>query len=307
MALIGNNKGYSKKDINFFEEFTATARKQAQMLFGFILICLVIIAVFVIWFVVSFVYNLGLKSEIEEREAKLASDEYVGLDIEAQELAQRITDRNQYLYSLSQMRKDVDLVNPAETEIIDLLGVSIPDDSYIGEYELTGDTLTITGMSMTYEGAVNLVALLDASDCFSVSSAPEITVKRVNDYTTIGPDGTIENFIDPMYSFTISGNLTSKVCVSISYYAQTEEGTIALGAVSTTPFDYNQSYQFENVATRTYNGINYTLTGVTVNGSAVSSEVLANIIATNTLTGSAITNIDIALYYSVQVAEGSEG
>ena len=32
MASFGSTKGYGKKDINFFEEFTASARKQTQVL-----------------------------------------------------------------------------------------------------------------------------------------------------------------------------------------------------------------------------------------------------------------------------------
>ena len=32
MTLFGSKKGYSKKDINFFEGFTASARKQTQIL-----------------------------------------------------------------------------------------------------------------------------------------------------------------------------------------------------------------------------------------------------------------------------------
>ena len=32
MTLFGSKKGYSKKDINFFESFTASARKQTQVL-----------------------------------------------------------------------------------------------------------------------------------------------------------------------------------------------------------------------------------------------------------------------------------
>ena len=308
MAIIGNSKGYSKKDINFFDEFTATARKQAQMLFGFILICLAVIAIFVVWFVVTLFHNIGIKNDIKDKEAKLNSDAYIGLDIRAQELAQQITERNQYLFSLSQMRKTVDLTNPAETEIADLLGVSIPDDSYINAYEITGDTLTISGMSLTYDGAVNMVAVLNDSDCFATTVAPIISVERNNDVTTKDREGNIASFIDPMYAFSISGNLTNKVMVSIAFYASTETGTIALGAIDTTAYDYNSVYSLPGVASRSYNGVDYTLTGVNVNGSAVSSEVLANIIATNVLEGRATSNVEITLYYSVQMAEteGSE-
>jgi len=305
MALLGSKKEFKKKDINFFAEFTASARQQAQILAVVAMIGVVAIGLsFVIW-VYDLFRNSGVKNEIDELQTTLASEEYAGLELKAQNLQQEINDRNLYYYTLTEMRRIVDEYKPAKTELVNLIGDSIPSTAYISDYELTGTNLMIDGLTFSYYDAANIVSMLNESDVFS-----DVTSLYVTHDNTLSDmaESTQENAIDVYYDFTISGTLTNDIVISVGYYANTDEGTIALDGVTTYAYAAGDTYLLENIGTFDSNGISYTLSSVSIDDVALSSDELATIQANGTISGIATADTEISLYYAVseETTEGSE-
>ncbi|MCR5199544.1 MAG: hypothetical protein K6C38_00335, partial [Saccharofermentans sp.] len=108
MTLLGSKKGYSKNDINFFEEFTASARKQTQVLAVVVFVGIIAIGLCLAVLAYDIFRNAGVQKDIDNLNTTLASDEYAGLELQSQALQQDINDKNQYYYTLTEMRRIVD-------------------------------------------------------------------------------------------------------------------------------------------------------------------------------------------------------
>ncbi|MCQ2527809.1 MAG: hypothetical protein MJ108_01675 [Saccharofermentans sp.] len=309
MALIGSGKGYSKKDINFFEEYTAAARKTARYLAYFIFAALVVIAIFVIWWFIAFLQNNAIKKDIQAMEARIASEEFKDVEKEATNIEADLAKRNQQLYAMSSMRQAVDTKTSAGTNVMQLLIENLPSEVYIAKYELTGDVFTIEGYAFTDYAALELVNMVqDDQNIFNSDRPTMIEMERVNDKNVLNDDGTIRNRINCFYKFVITGNLTNKVTVGVSSYANLDSGVIALDAVRTYTYDYNDTYVNDNILEFEYNGVVYTLTSVQVNGVEVSAEQFAEIQANAKHVISNLTdNVDVTYYYTVAVAATEEG
>ena len=265
MTLFGSKKGYSKSDINFFEEFTASARKQTQVLAVVVFIGIIASGIALAVLAYDIFRNIGVQDDIDDLNATLASDEYAGLELQSQALQQDINDKNQYYYTLTEMRRIVDETHAAETSIAYLIGDSIPSDAYVATYDLTGNQLTITGMTFSYYDAANICYILNQSDVFTNYVQPNIEI----DNSLRHNEEMVDNPIDVYYDFSIMGNLVNESIISIGHYANTETGVIALSGVSSSAVDAGSEFVFEGINTYTVNGVNYNLSSISINGNAV--------------------------------------
>lgn len=307
MALLGSSKGVSKKDINFFEEYTAAARRTARYLAYFIFAALVVIAIFVIWWFIAFLQNNAIKKDITAMQDRIASDEFKDVEVLAAQYEADLAKKNEQLYAISSMRNTIDTTLVANPAILDLLIENIPSDAYVDSYTLNGNQFTITGFAFTDYSAVNLVAMLqDEANVFNTKVPTKINLNRVDDVSVLNPDGTYD-YINCYYSFTITGNLTTRVNVSISSYANVNGQVVALGGIQNNQYEFGDDFENKDFTTITYNGVNYSLTSIQVDGSEVSGEVLSEINATGTHVIKNLTqNVEVTYYYAVAV-ESTEG
>ena len=295
MALLGSRKEYSKKDINFFEEFTASARKQAQVLAAVVFIGVIAIGLCLAVLAFNLVRNAGVSGEIRNLQATLDSEEYVGLELKAQNLQAEVNSKNLYYYTLTQMRRIVDEVPVAETSLVNLVADCIPSTAYVSQYEVTGDILSVGGCTFSYYDAATICNMLNDSDVFA--SVPVLRIERDNSMASVSIEDI--SYIDVYYDFAIQGNLDRDILISIGYYANTDTGVIALGGVETTPMTNGSTYEYTEIANRVVNGTNYILSSVSINGIAQSPETLSVIINNDRISGLATENTEIALYYAV--------
>ena len=325
MTLFGSKKGYSKSDINFFEEFTASARKQTQVLAVVVFVGIIAIAsarkqtqvLAVVVFVgiiaiglclAVLVYdifrNLSVQKDIDDLNATLASDEYAGLELRSQSLQQEINEKNQYFYTLTEMRRIVDETTAAPVDVAELIGDNIPSDAYVESYSLTGTSLSIQGVTFSYYDAANIAYMLNEADVFSNYVAP--TVQR--DDTMSGAEGIEENPIDIYYDFAITGNLISDSIISVGHFANTESGVIALSGISTQIVAAGSEYEIQGVNTYTVNGVNYSLASVVINDTTTLTPAeFATVSANDKISGIANGNVEISLYYNVAATTAEEG
>lgn len=332
MANFGTGKAMTKRDVNFFDEFTASARKQAQFLGVLVVSLVALVGIFVVWLFICIFRNAAMTREINNLNDLLNSEEYTSIEREAADLEIELNENNEYFYALTQMRKTVEETNPAETKIADLLGADIPNDSYIETYEITGTTFNFTGYTFNYYSAMNIMHLLQESDVFSLP--PDIHVTRVdtvgygvtaseiaqaNQDEMQGGEGEMPapetyNVMDVYYKIEANGTLTNEVLVSVARFSTDENNlVVALGGIESTKQVAGTAYRYDNIATYEYNGVNYVLSAITINGIGMSEEMLAPIASGDrALEGVARDNVEINLYYTVVetvtiTEEGGEG
>ena len=294
MTLLGSKKGYSKNDINFFDEFTASAKKQTQILGVIVFIGIIAIGIALAVLGYYFVINSGVKKDIDGLNTRLASDEYAGLELRSQALQQEINDKNQYYFTLTEMRRVADETNAASTDIVNLIAECIPSDAYVTEYEVTGNTMSVAGMTFSYYDAANIAYLLNRSDIFAGAVVPTIE----QDNSMRDSEEVADNPIDVYYDFVVAGNLVNDCVISLVHYANTETSVIALSGVSTQTVANGSEFEFTGIDNFEVSGVNYTLVSISVNDIPMSDEELALVQSADRISGIADGNYEIALYYT---------
>ena len=202
---------------------------------------------------------------------------------------------------------DVDRTATVPLEIPGILAKSIPSDSYITDYKIDGSIMEYNGYSFTYYSPVDMVNILQASKIFT--SRPEFTCTRVN-MTDVGAADKIYNNktgdvipLNNYYQFKISGTLLSKVYISIGRFVNGQTLT-SLSGIETTEYTAGSEYNYtEGIDTYVAGGVTYNLVKITVNGTDVDAESLANVRAAHALSGTAKANAEINLYYEVAATQ----
>ena len=307
MASGINKKLLAKKDMNFFREFTANAARAARML-GYAMALGILVVIIVLGLIGAFaVRNYMKQQEINAITAELAGPDYAGLEEKARQLLEELKQKNNYYYALTTMRTSVDRTATVPLEIPGILAKSIPSDSYITDYKIDGSIMEYNGYSFTYYSPVDMVNILQASKIFT--SRPEFTCTRVN-MTDIGAADKIYNNktgdvipLNNFYQFKISGTLLSKVYISIGRFVNGQTLT-SLSGVETTEYTAGSEYNYtEGIDTYVAGGVTYNLVKITVNGTDVDAESLANVRAAHALSGTAKANAEINLYYEVAATQ----
>lgn len=310
MASFGSTKSYGKKDINFFAAFTESARKQARMLLYVILIGLVFFGIFFFWLIIDLIKNGVVKTEINKLTEELASPEYQTLEVEYKNLQTTLTERNKYFYALTEMRREVDETPAASTDLAAKLGESIPNDTYIDSYSISGNQMIINGCSFSYYSAEEIVNMIQTSGEFVNVN---IEINRHDEMPTSSSSEEGEdaiNAIDVYYDFTITANLTLDSYISTARFVTDAQGFITpLSGVETVKCATGDAFSVGDIQTYDNNGLTYSLSYVTINGVRVEDEQYAAFYANNAISGIAMENTEIELYYTeaAPVAEGEGG
>ena len=243
------------------------------------------------------------QQDINAINAELAGPDYAGLEEKARQLQEELQQKSNYYYALTSMRTTVDRTPTVPLEIPTILAKSIPNDSYVTDYSIDGSVMKFNGFSFSYYSPVDMVNMLNSSKVFT--SRPLVTIARV-DGTAIGDSGTFYNIatgdvlpLNNYYGFNIEGTLINKVYISVGRFLLGDVVT-SLSGIETKEFTAGSEYNYtEGIDTYTVGGVTYNLVKITVNGTDVDAESLANIKASHAMSGTAKANSEINLYYQV--------
>lgn len=296
-----SKKILAKKDMNFFAEFTANAAKAARML-GYGVAAGVLVVFIVLAFIVAFfIRNTLIKQDIKNLEAVLASPDYASLEEQYQKLNDKLNEMTNYSFALTQMRKSVDQVDPAPTDLPEVLAKCIPSDSFIQEYSITNSQLEFSGYTFTYYSPVEMVYLLNQKNVFT--ARPTISTERANEVEAsekLDPvtKKVTADIINNYYKFEVSGVLVSNVHISFIRYEDVEGSTKTLGGITTETVKAGESYTVEIPSTYTYAGVNYTLTKIYVDDVILEDSSFTDVKNTGNFTDIARKNSEIKLFYA---------
>ena len=300
-----SKKLLAKKDMNFFAEFTANAAKAARML-GYAVAAGILVVFVVLAFIVAFfIRNSLIKNDIRNLENLLASPEYATLEDEYKQLKEQLNEFTNYNYSLTEMRKTVDEIDPAPTDLPDVIAKCIPSDSFITSYSIDKSTLNFTGFSFTYYSPVEMVNMLNSKDVFSTRPTIQTqrVVKEIGNVEDMLKDNKIEA-INNYYSFEVNGLLVSNVHVSITRLQDDSDKKTMMGGIETQTVKAGSSYTISDITEMTYAGVKYKLSRILVNGVQVEEGSFAEAVANGQYTDVPSGNDEVQLYYTVAPAEG---
>lgn len=302
---VVSKKLLAKKDMNFFAEFTANAARAARMLGYAVAAGFLVVFVVLAFIVAFFIRNSLIKTEIRNLENLLASPEYASLEDEYRQLTEQLNEMTNYNYALTEMRKVVDSIDPAPTDLPDVIAKCIPSDSFITEYSISSSTLSFSGYTFTYYSPVEMVNMLNEKDVFSTRPTIQTArvAKEVSNVDEMLKDNKIEA-INNYYTFSVSGLLVSNVHVSITRLQDGVDKKVLLGGIETQTVRAGSSYTIPDVAEITYAGVKYKLSKIVVNGVQVEEGSFAEVVANGKYTDVPSGNDEVQLYYAVAPAEG---
>lgn len=302
-----SKKLLAKKDMNFFAEFTANAAKAARML-GYGVAAGVLVVFVVLAFIVAFfIRNTIIKGQIRDMENLLASEAYASLEAEYERLKEQLNEMSNYNYALTQMRKTVDEIDAAPTDLPDVIAKCIPSDSYITHYLITSSQLDLEGYTFVYFSPAEMIYLLNQKNVFT--ARPSIQIERAEaessgeEYDAKTKTTTVD-VINTYYKFTISGMLVSNAHINIIRYEDIADSTKVLGMVESRSVKAGDSYEID-IANFTYAGVEYKLTKIYVDDVIVDEASFAEIVANGKYTDVARKNAEVKLYYAPVTAQAA--
>lgn len=302
-----SKKLLAKKDMNFFAEFTANAAKAARML-GYGVAAGVLVVFVVLAFIVAFfIRNTIIKGQIRDMENLLASEAYASLEAEYDRLKEQLNEMSNYNYALTQMRKTVDEIDAAPTDLPDVIAKCIPSDSYISHYLITSSQLDLEGYTFVYFSPAEMIYLLNQKNVFT--ARPSIQIERAEaessgeEYDPKTKTTTVD-VINTYYKFSISGMLVSNAHINIIRYEDIADSTKVLGMVESRSVKAGDSYDID-IANFTYAGVEYKLTKIYVDDVIVDEASFAEIVANGKFTDVARKNAEVKLYYAPVTAQAA--
>jgi hypothetical protein len=237
----------------------------------------------------------------------LASEAYASLEAEYERLKEQLNEMSNYNYALTQMRKTVDEIDAAPTDLPDVIAKCIPSDSYITHYLITSSQLDLEGYTFVYFSPAEMIYLLNQKNVFT--ARPSIQIERAEaessgeEYDAKTKTTTVD-VINTYYKFTISGMLVSNAHINIIRYEDIADSTKVLGMVESRSVKAGDSYEID-IANFTYAGIEYKLTKIYVDDVIVDEASFAEIVANGKFTDVARKNAEVKLYYAPVTAQAA--
>ena len=300
MSLAKSKNDFSKRDMNFFSEFSSAASQNFSSAFPFFLLAALAILVItlVVWGVCSFEI-MKKQNRINDLRAEMASAEYQARLAQKDAAQAEVETLREYHYVLSSLDTQISSVSISSAETLKTVVDNLPNDAVLTKYTDENGIVTIEGSALDRTSAYNYLKLLHDTELFSF----EEEVTDAFDPTSNGYDKESLMFGVFKYNFVFKCTLKGHYTVS---WASFIEGAVStpISQMRSQSFSAGSSYSIPDIATFTDNGITYELSTIKINGVAVSDQVLSEAKLKNELTGKVSSQISIEFMY--KAAEGGE-
>lgn len=304
MSFAKSRNDFSKKDMNFFSEFSSGAAQQMSSAFPiFLLTAVAILAITFVFFIVCRLQIKSKQDKIDDIRAEMASAEYQARLAAKDQSQAEVEKLQQYYYVLTTLDSKVGGKSVSSVETLTTVVSCLPDDAILTHYDDVNGIVDIQGTTMYRESAMNFGKLLSDKDMFSFVEQ-EVAVF---DPIEIGYDKDTLMYGECEYSFHFKCTLKGHFTLS---WASFIDGTVPtpLTSLRSQSFNSGSDYKLPDIAKITENGVEYKLTNIKINGTAIDKAKLDEAIATGELTGKISSNMNIELMYTAAGAsQSSEG
>ena len=303
MSFAKSKNDFSKKDMNFFSEFSSGAAQQMSSAFPiFLLTAVAILAITLVFWIVCRIQIKNKQDKIDDIRAEMASAEYQARLAAKDQSQAEVEKLQQYYYVLSTLDSKVSGKSVSAVETLVTVVECLPDDAILTHYNDVDGVVDIQGTTMYRESAMNFGKLLSDKELFSFVTQ-EVTVF---DPIEMGYDKDTLMFADCQYNFHFVCTLKGHFTLS---WASFVDGTVPtpLTSLRSQSFNSGSEYKLPEIAKITENGVEYKLTNIKINGTAIEKSKLDEAIAKNELSGKISSNMNIELMYTAVGSSQSEG
>lgn len=290
----------SKKDMNFFSEFTSSSTQVASALSIALVLFILVFLVATVLYVFVLTKTGTTRKEIDVIKSEMNSNEYT-MALEGYEKSSNSMEGlREYLYVLTSLQGRMEDMLFADTKYMDSITENIPGEITLTQLDFVDGAIHVSGNSATYSAPLDMVAKLQDSGTFTFVSIDEIKQRDL-----MGEGMTVEEYPTvKKYTFAFTGSLESSYSVSVTRFTNDGKGT-PLASRNVQVYPVGESYGISGIATFSVDAVNYKLAKVVINDTAVSAEQLSEILTMDAITGRVSSTVDIKLYYDV-VKEGGD-
>ncbi|MBQ4185941.1 MAG: hypothetical protein II657_06220 [Clostridiales bacterium] len=294
MSFAKSKNDFSKKDMNFFSEFSSATSQQISSAFPiFLLATVAILAITLIVWIVCGIQIMNKQNKINDIKKEMNSAEYQQRLAAKDKSQAEVEQLRSYYYEISTLDSKIASKTVAASSTLTTCKDCMPNDTVMTAYDNLDGVVTISGQSINRESALNYLHLLEEKGLFA---AIEDSIKPF-DPIELGYKKNDLWFGNMNYSFTFT--CTLKGYVTLTYASFIDGATpTPLSVLSTEHFNVGSDYTLPNIATYSQDGVEYKLTNVKINGTAVTPERLTEIINKNELGGKISGNTNIELMYT---------
>ena len=296
MSFAKSKNEFSKKDMNFFSEFSSAASQQISSAFPIFLLATVAILVFtlIVWIVCG-IQVMKKQDQINDIKAEMASAEYQARLAAKDQSQALVEDLRNYYYVISSLDSKIASRATSSVETLTACVDALPDDTVMIGYEDKEGLVKIQGQCLNRESAYNYLKTLKDKDLFSFVQEKIESLDPMK-------EGYSKNSLmygQMLYTFEFTCTLKGHFTVSWASFIDGPSPT-PITSLRTQSFNAGSDYKIPDVATITADGTTYNLKNITINGVAVSAQVLEETINTKELSGKVSSNLEIQLFYEAQ-------
>lgn len=293
---MANSKKFesSKKDMNFFSEFSASAGQIGSYMSLALLILLGLLIAGGAVYAVVLVQTTATRSSIDSLSNKMNSESYQSQLLKYSELNKDMSGLNQKYYDISSLFSRAQNSDKVVSANMDVVQSNLPKDVVITSFDYFEGTVTLKGSCDSYYSPLDMVANFSKAKLFSYVGITNI--KQV-DYSQSSLTQE-ELKLEKKYSFQIQGFLKSSYVVLISRLLDTPTAA-PLTAIKTQTLGVGEQYAETGVTSFTDGDNTYNLSRVLINNIAITDAQLKVIQASNTISGIISESVDIKLFYTL--------
>ena len=299
MSFAKSKNDFSKKDMNFFSEFSSGASQQLSSSFPFFLLATVaILAITLIVWIVCGIQIMNKQNKINDIKKTMASAEYQQRLAAKDQSQSEVEDLRSYYYVLSTLDSRVAGKYAALAETLVTCKENLPDDVILTGYKDEDGIVVLDGQSITRESAMNYLHLLKEQNLFS------FVQDKIAPFDPEDFDLNEETLMYANFGYTFHFECTLKGHFTLSYASFLDGSTpTPLTNLHTQSFSSGAEYKLEKIATYSQDGVDYKLVNVKINGTAVSADRLSEIIASDALVGKISSNTNIEFMYATETKD----
>ena len=287
----------SKKDMNFFSEFSGSSSQVNAIVPYALLILVALVVVGGVVFGFLKIQTAAVRSQIDILNAEINSEENQKNLKEYTDTYNSLAGYNLQYYDVSSLFSNVKNTDKIDSAVMDAVYANLPVDVFISDLSYESGKVQLTGTCDSYFTPLSMLANFREVSLFS--NIEILSIEQIDFSTSPMPPEEIA--AASKFSFDIVCYLKDTYPVVTSRLIDDTAST-PLTAVYSQTLGLGEKYEIKNINTYTSeNGTVYTVSRILVNNIVLTEQQLATVKQNDLITGITNAATDIKIYY---VADG---
>ena len=298
--LSSNKLESSKKDMNFFSEFSSSGGQLNSYMYLILIVFIGMLILGALLYFTIFVQSASVGKDMDDMTNKMNTEEYTNAVSQYNAKNAEISNLNQTYFDITSLYSKVSSMDKIDSKIMDTVYQNLPLDIVITDFTFANGTVLLNGESNTFYSPLDMIARL--------SSAKIFTYVDISDIQQVDLSGMLltdaERLVARPFTFSITGSFKMSYPVNISRL--TDASPVApISAMESTVAEVGTVYSLTGVGTYTSSsGSTYTLSRAVINDFPLDPTNLTVLQMGGTYAIRVSALSDIKLYYTLTSTNG---